>query len=62
MRRGLPSFKAYLQFLSPQQQVSEINWLIDNLLKEKKSFIDINKKCNIIKELKNIRHRILLNR
>ena len=62
MRRGLPNFKAYLQFLSPQQQVSEINWLIDNLLKEKKSFIDINKKCNIIKELKNIRHRILLNR
>ena len=62
MRRGLPSFKAYLQFLSLQQQVSEINWLIDNLLKEKKSFIDINKECNIIKELKNIRHRILLNR
>ena len=62
MRRGLPNFKAYLQFLSPQQQVSEINWLIDNLLKEKRSFIDINEKCNIIKELKNIRHRILLNR
>ena len=62
MRSGLPNFKAYLQFLSPQQQVSEINWLIDNLLKEKRSFIDINEKCNITKELKNIRHRILLNR
>ena len=29
MRHGLPIFKAYLQLLSPQQQVSEINWLID---------------------------------
>ena len=56
MRRGLPNFKAYLQFLSPQQEVSEINCLIANLLKEKRSFIDH------LKELKNIRHRILLNR
>ena len=24
-----------LRFLSPQQQVSEINWLIDDLLKKK---------------------------
>ena len=61
MRRGLHNFKAYLQFLSPEQKVSEINWLIDDLLKEKKSFTDIDKKCNIIKELKNIRHKILLN-
>lgn len=56
MRRGLPNFKAYLQFLSPHQEVSEINCLIANLLKEKRSFIDH------LKELKNIRHRILLNR
>ena len=61
MRRELPIFKAYLQLLSPQQQVSEINWFIDHLLKEKRLFIDIDKKCSIIKELKNIRHRILLN-
>ena len=61
MRCGLHHFKAYLQFLSPEQEVSEINWLIDDLLKEKRSFIDIDKKCNIIKELKNIRHKILLN-
>ena len=35
MRPGLPNFKAYLHFLSPQQQVSEIDWLIDDLLKKK---------------------------
>ena len=34
MRPGLPNFKSYLH-LSPQQQVSEINWLIDDLLKKK---------------------------
>ena len=51
--------KKYLHYLTPQQQISEINKLIDDL--SKGQFVNVNNKYNIIKLLKHIRHKILLN-
>ena len=54
----LTDFKKYLQSLSLLEQIYAINDMIDFI---NTTNIDINKKFNMIKELKEIRHKILLN-
>ena len=54
----LTDFKKYLQFLSICEQIYAINDMIDFI---STANIDINKKHNMIEELKEIRHRLSLN-
>ena len=54
----LPDFKKYLQSLSLPEEIYAVNDMIDFI---NTTNIDINKKFNMIKELKEIRHKILLN-
>ena len=53
----LIDFKKYLQSLSLSEQIYAINHMIDFI---STANIDINKKFNMIKELKEIRHKLLL--
>ena len=53
----LTDFKKYLQSLSLPEQIYAINGMIDFI---SRANIDINKKFNMIKELKEIRHKLLL--
>ena len=59
MRNRLMNFKAYLHFLSPQEQISELNSLIDYFIKDNSQNNNVNKKCNLIKELKKLKLDIL---
>ena len=54
----LPDFKKYLQSSSLPEEIYAVNDMIDFI---NTTNIDINKKFNMIKELKEIRHKILLN-
>ena len=54
----LTDFKKYLQFLSVSEQIYAINGMIDFI---STANIYINKKFNMIKKLKEIRRRLLLN-
>ena len=53
----LTDFKKYLQFLSVTEQIYTINDMSDFV---SAASIDINKKFNMKKELKEIRHKFLL--
>ena len=53
----LKDFKKYLQSLSLPEQIYAINDMIDFI---STANIDINKKFNMIKELKEIRQKLLL--
>ena len=54
----LTDFKKYLKFLSVSEQIYAINDMIGFI---STADIDSNKKFNMIKQLKEIRHRLLLN-
>ena len=54
----LTDFKRYLQFLLVSEQIYAKNDMIDFI---STANIDSNKKSNMIKQLKEIRHRLLLN-
>ena len=41
MRIEFTEFKAYLQFLSPEEQLFEINLLIDDFHKDNYSYFDV---------------------
>ena len=60
MRNEFTQFRTYLQFLSPQEQILEINNLIDDFHKDNYSCFDVKKKYNRIQQLKKLRHDILL--
>ena len=53
----LTDFKKYLQFLSVTEQIYTINDMIDFI---STANIDIHKKFNMKKELKEMRHKLLL--
>ena len=61
MHNQFAVFKAYLQFLPPEDQISKINLIIDSLTKTKRPHRNIHKTYSKIKELKDLRHEILLN-
>ena len=54
----LTDFKKYLQSLSLPEQIYAINDMIDFI---NRTNIDINKKFNMIKKRKEIRHKLLWN-
>ena len=59
MRNEFTRFRTYLQFLSPQEQILEINNLIDDFHKDNYSYFDVKNKYNRIQQLKKLRHDIL---
>ena len=60
MPNTLKEFKTYLQFLTPLDQITEINHAIHDIRTHKNKDDNINKKYSIIKQL-NIRKKQLLN-
>ena len=60
MHNIITEFKRKLEFLSPHEQIISINNMIDSLGNIKAPNIDINKILRVKKELKFIRHKILL--
>ena len=56
----ITEFKRQLQFVSPHEQIIRIKNMIDSLDKTKAQNLDINKLLRVKKELKLIRHKILL--
>ena len=56
----ITEFKRQLQFVSPHEQIIRIKNMIDSLDKAKAQNLDINKLLRVKKELKLIRHKILL--
>ena len=61
MQNRFTAFKAYFQFLPLEDQISNINLIIDSLIKTKRPHYNIHKTYSKIKELKDLRHEILLN-
>ena len=59
MRNEFTQFRTYLQFLSPQEQILEINNLIDDFHKDNYSYFDVKNKYNRIQQLKKLWHDIL---
>ena len=60
MRKEFREFRTYLQLISPQEQILEINNLIDDFHKDNYSYFDVKNKYNRIQQLKKLRHNILL--
>lgn len=62
MRNEFTNFKRYLQFLSPMDQLLHIDLLIEELTSNNNNFPGRNpkKKYDKIKELKNLRHNVML--
>ena len=56
----LTGFKSYLQSLSLAEQVYAINDMIDFICTTNDTTTDINTKVRMIKELKKIRHMLLM--
>ena len=56
----LTRFKSYLQSLSLVEQVYAINDMIDFICTTNDTTTDINTKVRMIKELKEIRHMLLM--
>ena len=54
-------FKKYLQFLLPEDQIFEINYIIYDFKKTNRKEENINKKFCILKELKTLKKEIILN-
>ena len=61
MHNVYTEFKKYLQFLSLEDQLLEIDLFIDNLNNGKYAYTNIKRKYNRIQQLKKLRHNILLN-
>ena len=59
MPNTFTEFKKYLQFLTPQEQISEINHMIQDTLMHNNPDNNINKKYSVIKELNIIKKQRL---
>ena len=57
----MTDFKRYLQCLSPEEQLYEINYMIHDFNKSNRKGENINKKFRIINELKTLKKEIILN-
>ena len=60
MPNTLKEFKNYLQFLTPFDQINEINHAIQDMLPHKNIDHNINKKYSIIKQLNIIKKQLLI--
>ena len=54
-------FKKYLRFLSPEDQIPEINFMINEFNKSNNKGENINKKFRILNELKTLKKEIWFN-
>ena len=61
MRNEFTEFKLYLQLLSPEEQLFETESFIKKVCKDNTPYFNTNRKYSRIKELKDIRNRILAN-
>ena len=61
MHNVYTEFKKYLQFLSLEDQLLEINFFIEELNNANYPGTNINRKYHRIQQLKKLRHDILLN-
>ena len=59
MSKTLKKFKNYLQFLTPLDQITEINHAIHDILTYKNKDDNINKNYSIIKQLNIIQKKFL---
>ena len=59
MHNTFKEFKKYLQFLTPWEQITEINHIIHDILLHNNPDDNINKKINVIKELNIIKKQLL---
>ena len=59
MPNTLKEFKNYLQFLTPLDQITEINHAIQDILTYKNKNDNINKKYSIIKQLNIIKKKFV---
>ena len=59
MPNTLKEFKNYLQFLTPLDQITEINHVIQDILTYENKDDNISKKYNIIKQLNIIQKKFL---
>ena len=59
MPNAFKEFKKYLQFLTPSEQITEINHMIHDILLHNNLNDDINKKYCVIKELNIIKKQLL---
>ena len=59
MPNTFKEFKKYLQFLTPWEQIAEINHMIHNILLHNNLNDDIHKKYRVIKELNIIKKQLL---
>ena len=59
MPNTFTELKKYLQFLTPQEQISKINHLIHDILMYNNPDVNINKKYSPIKELNIIKKQLL---
>ena len=59
MPNTFKEFKKYLQFLTPWEQITEINHMIQDILLHNNLNDDINKKYHVIKELNIIKKQLL---
>ena len=57
----MTDFKKYLQFLSPKNQICEIDSMIYDFNKSNRKGENIDKKFRIINELKTLKTEIILN-
>ena len=60
MHNKFTSFKMYLQFLSPFELIFEIDLFIDELIHNNHPSNNANKKYSRLKQLKKLKHDILL--
>ena len=57
----MTDFKKYLRFLSPEDQIREINFMINEFNKSNNKGENINKKFRILNELKTLKKEIMFN-
>lgn len=61
MRNEFTEFKVYLQSLSPEEQLFEIESFINEVCKDNTPYFNTNRKYSRINKLKDTRNRILAN-
>ena len=54
-------FKRYLQYLSPENQICEIDSTLQDFYKSNRKGENVNKKFRIINELKELKKKAILN-
>ena len=57
----MTDFKKYLEYLSPEYQTCEIDFMLQDFYKSNRKGENVNKKFSIINELKELKKKAILN-